>query len=155
MSFVTALNTEDGNSGDYSYINLVSFVKSYCDNVNDNLLELFKRLVFTYLINNTDNHLRNHGIIFKDKKMILSPSFDMNPTFFISDFALPLVKDKELSKDSIIVDSKYYGLTPENATEIYNFIAKTVNDNLESLANKYNARKNELDILKKIIIERQ
>ena len=154
QSFVTALTANDGDSGNYSYINLASHIRSYFDNVNENLLELYKRVIFNYLINNTDNHLRNNGILFTNGKMNLAPFFDVNPTFFIGDFALPLVKDKTLNKESIIEESKYYGLSKQEGERLYESIAKIVFDNLEVVANSYGAKAKEIVALNAIISKR-
>ena len=42
--------------------------------------ELWRRIVFTILISNTDDHLRNHGFLRKSTAgWSLSPAFDLNP----------------------------------------------------------------------------
>ena len=42
--------------------------------------ELWRRIVFTVLISNTDDHLRNHGFLRKSTAgWSLSPAFDLNP----------------------------------------------------------------------------
>ncbi len=45
------------------------------------MLELWRRIVFSILISNTDDHLRNHGFLYeKNSGWRLSPAYDMNPT---------------------------------------------------------------------------
>jgi serine/threonine-protein kinase HipA len=45
------------------------------------LAELWRRLVFSILISNTDDHLRNHGFLYEGTKgWRLSPAYDINPT---------------------------------------------------------------------------
>ena len=51
----------------------------YGANVNKDLKELWKRIVFSICVSNTDDHLRNHGFILTEKGWILSPAFDINP----------------------------------------------------------------------------
>jgi serine/threonine protein kinase HipA of HipAB toxin-antitoxin module len=42
--------------------------------------ELFRRLMFNVLIQNTDDHLRNLGFLYRDAgKWGLSPAYDVNP----------------------------------------------------------------------------
>jgi serine/threonine-protein kinase HipA len=41
--------------------------------------ELFKRVVFTLLVNNVDDHLKNHGLVRTAPGWRLSPLFDVNP----------------------------------------------------------------------------
>ena len=45
------------------------------------LKELWRRIVFTIMVSNTDNHLRNYGFIYERYKgWRLSPVYDINPT---------------------------------------------------------------------------
>jgi serine/threonine-protein kinase HipA len=44
-------------------------------------LELYRRLVFTILVSNKDDHLKNHGFLYVGSgRWRLSPVFDVNPT---------------------------------------------------------------------------
>ncbi|MBX7490414.1 type II toxin-antitoxin system HipA family toxin [Helicobacter turcicus] len=43
--------------------------------------KLFKRMLFNAFFANTDDHLRNHGLLLKDGKWILSPAYDLTPEF--------------------------------------------------------------------------
>jgi serine/threonine-protein kinase HipA len=47
--------------------------------IENDLTELWRRIVFNIFISNTDDHLRNHGFILTEKGWILSPVFDVNP----------------------------------------------------------------------------
>ena len=43
--------------------------------------QLYRRVVFSVLISNVDDHLRNHGFLWQGKGgWILSPAYDLNPT---------------------------------------------------------------------------
>ena len=43
--------------------------------------ELWRRIVFTVLVSNTDDHLRNHGFLYEYfKGWTISPAYDINPT---------------------------------------------------------------------------
>ena len=85
----------------YSYLDLVDLIIKRCHRVNKNLKELYKRIVFNVAINNTDDHLRNHGFIYSADGWELSPAFDLtigkcgltatfrtiyfnNPTFWVT-----------------------------------------------------------------------
>jgi serine/threonine-protein kinase HipA len=57
-------NSEDTikeNTG--SYLDLVEFIQNYRCNIDKNLTQLWKHIVFNITISNTDDHLRNHGFI--------------------------------------------------------------------------------------------
>ncbi|MFH0758998.1 MAG: HipA domain-containing protein [Bacteroidota bacterium] len=49
------------------------------------LHQLWRRIIFNIAISNTDDHLRNHGFILKDKGWRLSPAYDINPSDEIID----------------------------------------------------------------------
>ena len=41
--------------------------------------ELHRRILFTILVSNTDDHLKNHGLLYAgDGSWVLSPAFDIN-----------------------------------------------------------------------------
>jgi serine/threonine-protein kinase HipA len=47
----------------------------------EDMKELWRRMVFTIMVSNTDDHLRNHGFIYeRHKGWRLSPAYDINPT---------------------------------------------------------------------------
>jgi serine/threonine-protein kinase HipA len=48
--------------------------------VNEDLEELWRRIVFSICVSNTDDHLRNHGFLLREKGWQLSPAYDINPT---------------------------------------------------------------------------
>ncbi len=77
LSGMTILGAKDGENRDYAELaeNLVFWTSS----ARSQLLELYKRIVFYVAVGNTDDHLRNWGIIRKNDEWVLSPSFDINP----------------------------------------------------------------------------
>lgn len=47
----------------------------------EDLHELWRRIVFTILVSNTDDHLQNHGFLYVgNDRWRLSPAFDINPS---------------------------------------------------------------------------
>ncbi|HEY6161189.1 MAG TPA: type II toxin-antitoxin system HipA family toxin, partial [Bacteroidia bacterium] len=68
----------DDHEGGASYLQLAEFLIRNGARVNENLEELWKRIVFNICVKNTDDHLRNHGFLFTDKGWILSPAYDIN-----------------------------------------------------------------------------
>lgn len=50
-------------------------------NIDQDLQELWTRIVFNILVSNTDDHLRNHGFILEPGNgWRLSDAYDLNPT---------------------------------------------------------------------------
>ncbi len=78
ISGLTAVQGSDG--GQYSYLELVEFLEENGSNVTADIQELWKRIVFSCLIGNTDDHMRNHGFLWDGIGWRLSPAFDINPT---------------------------------------------------------------------------
>lgn len=74
ISAMTALEARDGDGGDW--VDLFEFTR---ENGGDTS-ELWRRLVFGYLVGNTDDHLRNHGFLYRSGAWQVAPSFDVNPT---------------------------------------------------------------------------
>lgn len=71
-----------------SYLDIAEFISNYGANVTENLHQLWRRIIFSIAISNTDDHLRNHGFILTDKGWVLSPAYDLNPSIDKSGLAL-------------------------------------------------------------------
>lgn len=69
-------NAETGNG----YLDIVDFIIRGCCDVDYNLHELYRRVVFNVCVGNSDDHFRNHGFLLTPSGWILSPAYDMNPT---------------------------------------------------------------------------
>jgi serine/threonine-protein kinase HipA len=77
ISAMTLLGKEDGERADYRDIALA--LRDVSVAATDDLEELFRRIAFSVCVNNTDDHLRNHGLILSGSGWRLSPLFDVNP----------------------------------------------------------------------------
>ena len=78
ISARTALQRQGGEQG--SYTELAGFIQQHSDNPRADLAELWQRIVFTVLVTNTDDHLKNHGFVYAgDGQWSLSQLFDVNP----------------------------------------------------------------------------
>lgn len=98
IHFASAM-TMTGNNEDTikentrSYLDLVEFIQNYGCNINNNLAQLWKRIVFNIAISNTDDHLRNHGFILTEHGWELSPAYDLNPSIDKEGLALNIDTD--------------------------------------------------------------
>lgn len=63
-----------------SYLDIVEFIQDNGYHVDENLAQLWRRIVFNIAVSNTDDHLRNHGFILNDEGWQLSPAYDLNPS---------------------------------------------------------------------------
>jgi len=83
IHFASAMNLLGYQDGDgaktgASYLDLVDLIERYGAKVNEDLEELWRRIVFNIWVNNTDDHLRNHGFLLSDQGWSLSPAYDLN-----------------------------------------------------------------------------
>lgn len=76
-----------------SYLDIAEFIQYSCNHVRINLHQLWRRMVFNIAISNTDDHLRNHGFIIRDKGWVLSPAYDLNPSVDKNGLALNIDMD--------------------------------------------------------------
>jgi len=137
-SAMTALNAKDGESSDYSYLDIANFIKSNSSQPKRDLRELFRRVVFNMAINNNDDHLRNHGFILKNKAYVLSPLYDINPSPYGENLSLCISNnDSHIDSKKVIESAVYYDISFDEATTIHNEIVDIVNSNWKRIAIKY------------------
>jgi serine/threonine-protein kinase HipA len=83
VSGLTLLACSEMESPDKSYGDLAQAIRRYCHPsvIRENNRELFERLIFNILVNNDDDHLRNHGFIWDPRLpgWRLSPLYDVMP----------------------------------------------------------------------------
>ena len=148
ISFMTCLNANDGESEEYSYLDLASFIKMYSSNPKKDLIELWKRIVFNMAITNTDDHLRNHSIIIDKNGIGLSPLYDINPVPYGDRLSLKIdYQDNKIDYNNLMKTYKYYNITREEALCYYNEIVGIVNDNWKSIAIKYGITNNSISLM--------
>lgn len=79
LSAMSMLGARDNES--HSYLEIVDALRQYGGRPEADMAQLWRRIVFSILISNTDDHLRNHGFIYeREKGWRLSPAYDLNPT---------------------------------------------------------------------------
>ncbi len=78
VSAMTMLQAGDGDRG--SYLEIAEVIERHSPNAGEDLRELWRRMAFSILISNSDDHLRNHGFLRSSTAgWKLSPAFDLNP----------------------------------------------------------------------------
>lgn len=79
LSAMSMLGAKDNDP--HSYLDIAYAIIQYGAKPNSDLEELWRRIIYTVLISNTDDHLRNHGFLYeRHKGWVLSPAYDINPT---------------------------------------------------------------------------
>lgn len=78
LSAMSILGLNDGCTA--TYTDIAECIRMYSSAPTEDLHELWRRVVFGVMINNLDDHLRNHGFLYDDDgKWRLSPAYDLNP----------------------------------------------------------------------------
>jgi len=134
IHFASAM-TMTGNSEDIlkekpgSYLEIAEFIQFAGGNIKADLAQLWKRIVFSIAISNTDDHMRNHGFILSPKGWILSPAYDINPSTDKNELALNIdtessALDMQLAKSV----GEYFQLTNNEMDQIIAEVKNIVKD---------------------------
>lgn len=79
LSAMAMTGSKDGERG--SYPEIVDSLTEHGARAKADASELYRRVAFSVLISNVDDHLRNHGFLWVGKDgWTLSPAYDLNPT---------------------------------------------------------------------------
>jgi len=150
-SAMTLLGYKDGHdhAKGGSYLELVELIEQYGADPNKDIRALWKRIVFSVAVSNTDDHLRNHGFILSPKLgWKLSPAYDINP---IPDgYGLSINIDEDdnsLSFDLCMKVHKYFRWKEEEASkEIKKMIA--IRNCWEERAKSMKLKRNEIELVR-------
>lgn len=145
---MTLLGRNDGDH-DASYLELAEFIERYGCNVEKDLHELWKRIVFNIAISNCDDHLRNHGFILNRKGWTLSPAYDLNPSAYGMGLSINIDDaDNSLSFELAMQTAQYFGIDSITANQEVENI-RMIRSNWRNLANNIGisrSEQNEIEI---------
>lgn len=80
VSAATLLGAEPADPGDHAYTEIVDAIRRHGRDAPADIEELWRRIAFSILITNVDDHLLNHGFLHVERGLWrLSPAFDINP----------------------------------------------------------------------------
>ena len=81
VPFLSAMSMLDANDNEpRSYLEFVDVLRQHGAVPKEDMHALWRRIVFSILISNTDDHLRNHGFLWAGPAgWRLSPAYDLNP----------------------------------------------------------------------------
>ncbi|ESU28716.1 HipA domain protein [Flavobacterium limnosediminis JC2902] len=124
IHFASAM-TMTGNNEDTirdnhaSYLDIAEFISNYGANIEANLHQLWRRIIFNIAISNTDDHLRNHGFILTNEGWILSPAYDLNPSIDKDGLAINIdTDDNSLDFELAKSVGEYFRLTNQQMDTI-------------------------------------
>ncbi|CAD5264370.1 MULTISPECIES: type II toxin-antitoxin system HipA family toxin [unclassified Imperialibacter] len=128
-SAMTQLGYTDGAdaASDVSYLELVDFLMSNGANVEEDLPQLWRRIVFSICVSNTDDHLRNHGFLLSNDGWHLSPAYDINPNESGTGLKLNISEyDNALELGLAMEVHTYFRLDAPRALEIMKHVRSVV-----------------------------
>jgi serine/threonine-protein kinase HipA len=130
VSAATMLGVEVAESGEHAYTEIVDALRMYGAAVQADIEELWRRVAFSILITNVDDHLRNHGFLHVDRgQWRLAPAFDVNPfpdrvrelKTWVSEDTGP-----EATIDALVSAIAYFRIAAARAREILRDVERAV-----------------------------
>lgn len=80
VSAATMLGAESGDAREHFYTEIVDALRVHGAAAQADIEELWRRIAYSILITNVDDHLHNHGFLhFDHGQWRLAPAFDLNP----------------------------------------------------------------------------
>ncbi len=138
-SAMTLLGYTDGTdaSSGVSYLELVDFITKHGASPENDLKQLWRRIVFSICVSNTDDHLRNHGFLLTDRGWVLSPAYDINPVETGMGLKLNISEDDNALDLYLALEvAPYFRIEKEEGGIIINEIRGVVSQ-WKKYANKY------------------
>ena len=137
ISGLTITGAHESESSRQSYRRLADQLRVYgSDPVNDSK-ELWRRMLFNILCNNTDDHMRNHGFLWDGKGWRLSPAYDIVPYPQVSldrDLAIGVGSNgRRATLKNALSEVASFGFSRPEAIGLALEIQKTVKANWESV----------------------
>ncbi|MCD8076246.1 MAG: type II toxin-antitoxin system HipA family toxin [Lachnospiraceae bacterium] len=147
-SAMTLLGKTDGASAidGSSYLELVSFIRANGACPCKDLKELWKRIVFSMAVSNTDDHFRNHGFLLDKNGWRLSPLYDVNPDIYGDCLSLNVSEaDASIDFDLALEVAEQFGLTRHEAENEIETVKNTVRTHWRELAKQYGLGRNAIE----------
>ncbi len=129
LSAMSMIGASDNEA--HSYLELMDALRQHGAAPNTDGPELWRRIVFSILISNTDDHLRNHGFLLEGQQgWRLSPVYDVNPVpLEIKERILTTAiseTDSTASLDLALSVAENFGLKKQDAKAIASEVGKAV-----------------------------
>lgn len=147
LSAMSMLNAIDNDSQTHSYLDIADAIRQNGATPKEDLKELWKRIVFSILISNTDDHLRNHGFLYVNEAgWKLSPLYDVNPSCDNKNVLSTYITetDNSQSLDLALEVCEYFEISIENAKTIILDMKNKIK-NWKTVAKQFGLSKSEID----------
>jgi len=127
-SAMTMLEARDGDQR--SYLEIAGVIEERSAATTADLNQLWRRMAFSILISNTDDHLRNHGFLHeRADSWSLSPAFDLNPNPDPGPKELSTAidfSDTRASVDTLMEVAEYFRLNADEANNVLTRVSSAV-----------------------------
>lgn len=129
LSALSMLGARDNET--HSYLEIVDALRQQGARPKTDIQHLWRRIVFTVLISNIDDHLRNHGFLYAGSDgWTLCPAYDLNPVpVDVSPRVLSNAidfDDQSASVELAFDVAEYFELNPDEAREVAAEVAEVV-----------------------------
>lgn len=125
VSALTVLRSDEHpqDRSKWSYILMGDELKRWVSNPDEDLRELFSRMVFNALISNIDDHPRNHALIASGPEWSLSPAYDLTPmpqTSTERDLAMEVgsAQHRRANRQNLLSECGRFRLSKEDANHL-------------------------------------
>jgi serine/threonine-protein kinase HipA len=131
VGYASAMTMLEANAGDQrSYLEIAAVIEQRSAAATADLRQLWRRIAFSILISNTDDHLRNHGFLHeRGDSWMLSPAFDLNPDPRPGSKHLSTAidyTDRRASVDTLLRVADYFRLDASQAVEVLAGVTQAV-----------------------------
>lgn len=120
--------SQSGERPDESYLMLAEARRtaSPAGTITNDLQELFRRIVFNIIVDNTDDHWKNHGFLLMKSGWQLSPAFDLSTQMTNLGYQSMVVGEAETESSlaNALSACALFGLRKESAEAIINDVSK-------------------------------
>lgn len=150
-SAMTLLGKTDGASAadGTGYLDIAAFIRANGAEPKADLIELWKRIVFSMAVSNSDDHLRNHAFLLAEKGWRLSPLYDVNPVPYGDELALNVSEnDNRMIPELAVETAERYGIPKPEARKITEEIMKTVSGSWLRLACLYGLSGSQIEAMR-------
>lgn len=123
IGYASAMTMLEAGDGDQrSYLEIAEVIEERSTTATTDLRQLWRRVCFSILISNTDDHLRNHGFLHeRAESWALSPAFDLNPNPAPGPKELSTAidfNDTHASIDTLMGVADYFRLNAQEAADV-------------------------------------
>jgi serine/threonine-protein kinase HipA len=136
-----------------SYLDIVQAIEhdGASKQINAQLEQLFRRVLFNILIGNRDDHLRNHGFLRESNGWVLSPVFDVNPNPDKDDHVLAINENDTSPDPALLLETAPYYRLDTAAVQAIQLQVRTAIRGWEAQARKLGIPASEIDLMGAVI----